>query len=62
MGERVLYEVAPTARGQEEEYEPNTGLPTPHGALEFFGGIAVMVGLGTKPVAFILSSENNQPP
>jgi len=27
------------------------------GALEFFGGIAVIVGLGTKPVAFILSGE-----
>lgn len=25
------------------------------GLLEFFGGIAIMLGLGTKPVAFILS-------
>ena len=27
------------------------------GALEFFGGIAVIAGLGTKPVAFILSGQ-----
>ena len=27
------------------------------GALEFFGGIALIVGLGTKPVAFILSGQ-----
>ncbi len=32
-------------------------LPGVAGALEFFGGIAVIVGLGTKPVAFILSGE-----
>jgi putative oxidoreductase len=25
------------------------------GVLEFFGGIAIMLGLGTRPVAFILS-------
>jgi putative oxidoreductase len=25
------------------------------GVLEFFGGIAILVGLGTRPVAFILS-------
>ena len=27
------------------------------GVLEFFGGIAIMLGLGTRPVAFILSGE-----
>lgn len=27
------------------------------GLLEFFGGIAIMLGLGTRPVAFILSGE-----
>lgn len=27
------------------------------GALEFFGGILIMLGLGTRPVAFILSGE-----
>jgi putative oxidoreductase len=27
------------------------------GALEFFGGIAIMLGLCTRPVAFILSGE-----
>jgi len=27
------------------------------GALEFFGGLAIMLGLGTRPVAFILSGE-----
>jgi putative oxidoreductase len=27
------------------------------GMLEFFGGIAIMLGLGTRPVAFILSGE-----
>jgi putative oxidoreductase len=39
------------------------GQPTPPllsqtgigGILEFFGGIAIMLGLGTRPVAFILS-------
>ena len=32
-------------------------LPCVAGALEFFGGIAVIVRLETKPVAFILSGE-----
>ena len=32
-------------------------LPGVAGALEFFGGIAVIVRLETKPVAFILSGE-----
>lgn len=27
------------------------------GALEFFGGIALMLGLGVQPVAFLLSGE-----
>ena len=27
------------------------------GMLEFFGGIAIMLGLGTRPIAFILSGE-----
>ena len=27
------------------------------GVLEFFGGIAILLGLGTRPVAFILSGE-----
>ena len=36
-----------------EAIEP-ASLPGVAGALEFFGGIAVIVGLGTKPVAFIL--------
>ena len=27
------------------------------GALEFFGGIAIMLGIWTRPVAFILSGE-----
>ena len=27
------------------------------GILEFFGGLAIMLGLGTRPVAFILSGE-----
>ena len=27
------------------------------GALEFFGGLAIMLGLFTQPVAFILSGE-----
>src|SRR5215216_1783504 len=27
------------------------------GALEFFGGLAIMLGLFTRPVAFILSGE-----
>jgi putative oxidoreductase len=27
------------------------------GVLEFFGGIAIMIGLATRPVAFILSGE-----
>ena len=27
------------------------------GVLEFFGGIAIMLGLATRPVAFILSGE-----
>lgn len=30
-------------------------LPGAAGTLEFFGGIAMIVGLGTQPVAFILS-------
>jgi putative oxidoreductase len=44
---------------------PNTnGAPAPMmseawigGAMEFFGGIAIMLGLFTRPVAFILSGE-----
>ena len=44
----------PGANGQPAEFFTQVGIG---GALEFFGGIMIMLGLFTRPVAFILSGE-----
>jgi len=50
-----LVETGPTAMPRHAVHFPE--LPWFAGVLEFFGGLLVMLGLFTRPVAFLLSGE-----
>jgi putative oxidoreductase len=56
-GSRILFGWfggMPGAAGSAAPLMSQTGIG---GFLEFFGGLAIMLGLGTRPVAFVLSGE-----
>src|SRR6266576_3848876 len=55
-GSMKLFGIPPSAQGGGMPFDPFS-LMGIGGILEFFGGLLIVLGLFTRPVAFILSGE-----